>query len=196
MQADHQMPVQRLLPRDKRGADVNPEGDKAMAAKTPNKTSGERGETAPKGTAKHRPTAAKAALAADEIAKVTQRLDAARLRAAAVELMASRRKDLEAVIAANRKSFEGIQAVVKRQTKLLKEQIGEWRSVAKVVAIAGPAHSVAQLDQLAKGAFRLSLANVRELADLSVTMQAEAFDLVRSRIQQDLAEVSALLDGE
>src|SRR6266581_1157973 len=89
-------------------------------------------------------------------------------RGAAVKLMASRRKDLEAVVAANRKSFEGIQAVVKRQTELLKEQIGEWRSVAKVMAIAGPAQSVAQLDELAKGAFRLSLANVRELAELSV----------------------------
>jgi len=172
------------------------QGDKAMATKTPNKTSGKRGEAAPKGNAKHRPAAAKVALAADEIVKVTQRLDAARLRAAAVKLMASRRKDLEAVVAANRKSFEGIQAVVKRQTELLKEQIGEWRSVAKVMAIAGPAQSVAQLDELAKGAFRLSLANVRELAELSVKTQAEAFELVRSRIRQDLAEVSALLDGE
>jgi phasin family protein len=140
--------------------------------------------------------AAKVALAADEIVKVTQRLDAARLRAAAVKLLARRRKDLEAVVAANRKSFEGIQAVVKRQTELLKAQIGEWRSVAKVMTIAGSAQSVAQLDELARGAFRLSLANVKELAELSVKTQAEAFELVRSRIRQDLAEVSALLDGE
>ena len=167
-----------------------------MVTKTPNKTSGRRGDAASKGHAKHRAPPAKVALAADEIVNVTQRLDAARLRAAAVKLMASRRKDLEAVVAANRKSLEGIHAVVKHQTELLKEQIGEWRSVAKVMAIAGPAQSVAQLDELAKGAFRLSLANVREMAELSVKTQAEAFELVRSRIRQDLAEVSALLDGE
>ena len=164
--------------------------------KTPTKTTGKRGDTASKGHAKRRPAAAKVALAGDEIVKVTQRLDAARLRAAAVKLLARRRKDLEAVVAANRKSFEGIQAVVKRQTELLKAQIGEWRSVAKVMTIAGPAQSVAQLDELARGAFRLSLANVRELAELSVKAQAEAFEMVRSRIRQDLAEVSALLDGE
>jgi phasin family protein len=167
-----------------------------MATKTPNKTPGRRDDAAAKGNTKQRPAAAKAALVADEIVNVTRRLDAARLRAAAVQLLASRRKDLEAVVAANRKSFEGIQAVVKRQTELLKEQIGEWRSVVKVMTIAGPAQSVAQLDELAKGAFRLSLANVRELAELSVKTQAEAFELVRSRIRQDLAEVSALLDGD
>jgi len=167
-----------------------------MAAKTPNKTSGKRGDAASKVHAKHRPPAAKVALAADEIVKVTQGLDAARLRAAAVKLLARRRKDLEAVVAANRKSFRGIQAVVKRQTELLKAQIGEWRSVAKIASIAGPAQSVAQLDELARGAFRLSLANVSELADLLVKTQAEAFELARSRIRQDLAEVGALLDAE
>lgn len=167
-----------------------------MASKTPNPTSGQRGDAAPKGNAKRRPAATKGALAADEIVKAVRRLDAARLRAAAVQLMASRRGDLEAVVAANRKSFEGIQAVVKRQTELLKAQIGEWRSVAKVMTIAGPVQSVAQLDELAKGAFRLSLANVKELAELSAKTQAEAFELMRSRIQQDLAELSALLDGE
>ena len=128
--------------------------------------------------------------------QVTQRLDAVRVRAAAAKLMASRRKDLEAIVAANRKSFEGIQGVVKRQTELLKEQIGEWRSVIKVMAIAGPAQSIAQLDELAKQAFRLSLSNVRELAELSVKTQAEAFALARNRIRQNIAEVSALLDGE
>jgi len=167
-----------------------------MATKTPSKTSGKRGDAAAKGGTKRRPPAAKAALPADEIVRVTQRLDSARLRAAAVKLLVRRRKDLETIVAANRKSFEGIQAVVKRQTELLKEQIGEWRSVAKVMTIAGPAQSIAQLDELAKRAFGLSLANVRELAELSVKTQAEAFELVRSRIRRDLAEVSALLDRE
>ena len=145
--------------------------------------------TRPQATAARQPSA-------DEIVKVTQRLDAARLRAAAVKLLARRRKDLEAVVAANRKSFEGIQAVVKRQTELLKGQIAEWRSVAKVMTIVGPAQSIAQLDELAKQSFRLSLANLKELAELSVKTQAEAFELVRSRIRQDVAEVSSLLDRE
>jgi phasin family protein len=166
-----------------------------MATKTPRKNAGKRSD-APKGTARQRPAAAKVAPAVNEIVQVTQRLDAVRLRAAAAKLMASRRKDLEALVAANRKSFEGIQAVVKRQTELLKGQIAEWRSVAKVMAIVGPAQSIAQLDELAKQSFRLSLANLRELAELSVKTQAEAFELVRSRIRQDVAEVSALLDRE
>ena len=164
-----------------------------IARKTPSKRPSKRGETAPKEATRPRRSADKSAV---EIARVGQRLDAVRLRTAAAKLVASRRKDLEAIVAANRKSFEGIQAVVKRQTELLKNQIAEWRSVAKVMSVAGPARSVAQLDELAKRAFRLSLANVKELAELSVRTQADAFELVRSRIRQDVAEVKALLDSE
>jgi phasin family protein len=164
-------------------------------ARNPTKTAGRRSEAVPK-TVRRKLAAAKTDSGTDQIESMDKTLDAVRLRTAAVELMAGRRQDLEAMIAANRKSFEGIQAVVKRQTELLKARIGEWRSVAKVMAIAGPGPSVAQIDELAKGAFRLSLANVKELAELSVETQAEAFDLVRSRVRQNLAEVSALLDGE
>ena len=165
-----------------------------MATKMPSENPGKRGEAAPKKATRPGRPAAKSAV--DEIAQVTRRLDAVRLRAAAAKLVAGRRKDLEAIVAANRESFEGIQAVVKRQTELLKEQIGEWRSVGKVMSVIGPAQSIAQLDELAKAAFRLSLANVKELAELSVKTQAEAFDLVRSRIRQNIAEVKALLDSE
>ena len=165
-----------------------------MATNVPRKNPSKRGEAAPKKATRPRRSAAESAV--DEIAQVTQRLDAVRLRAAAGRLLAGRRKDLEAIVAANRKSFDAIQAVVKRQTELLKEQIAEWRSVGKVMSVIGPAQSIAQLDELAKAAFRLSLANVKELAELSVKKQAEAFELVHGRIRQNIAEVNALLESE
>lgn len=75
--------------------------------------------------AKAKPPADSPALAGDAILKVARSLEDVRLRGAAAKLIASRRKDLEAIVAANRKSFEGIRAVVNRQTELLKDRIGE-----------------------------------------------------------------------
>lgn len=144
--------------------------------------------------AKERHSTASTAAAGGAIVKAVRLLENLRLRGAAAKLVASRRKDLEAIVAANRTSFEGIQAVVKRQTELLKERIGEWRAVAKVMTLAGPKESFAQLDELTKQSFRMSLANIRELAELSVKTQTEAVDLVRSRIRQSVAEIDALLE--
>lgn len=129
----------------------------------------------------------------DAVLRIAKSLEDLRLRSAAAKLIAGRRKDLDAIVAANRKSFEGIQAVVKKQTKLLKDRIGEWRTVMELV---GPQESIAHLDELAKQSLRMPLANMRELADLSVKMQAEAFEVVKTRISQNIAEVSALLDAD
>ena len=139
-----------------------------------------------------RPKPVASPAAADAIPRALRWPDATRLRTVAAELIAGRRKDLEAVLAANRKSLEGIQAVVKRQAQLLEARIAEWRSVAKVASIAGPVQSMARLDQLAKGAVRLSLAHFGELAGLAVQTQAEAFDVLRSRIRHDITELGNL----
>lgn len=95
---------------------------------------------------------------------------------------------------ANKKSYEGLQAAVKRQTELLKEAIGEWRTLAKVMSVVGARESIAKLDEIAKGAFEMALENIRELAELAAESQAEAFEVVRRRIRQDVNDVSKLLN--
>ncbi len=119
-----------------------------------------------------------------------------RLAGVAGKLLEGRRKDLQALIAANEKSYKGLQTVVKRQTDMLKAAIGEWRSVAKVVAVAGPRESIAQLDQLAVQAFKLSLSNIRELAELAARDQSDAFSVIQGRIRESVDEVSKLLKRE
>ena len=138
----------------------------------------------------------KASSAVDAVSQMARSLEGIHLRSLASKLVEGRRQDLEAIILANRKSFKGIQAVVKRQTDLLKAAIGEWRSVVKVMRVAGPKESIARLDELAKQSFLMAIANVRELAELSAKTQAEAFDLVKQRVNQNIDEVSALLESE
>ena len=110
------------------------------------------------------------------------------------KLIEGRRRDLDAIIEANRKSYQGIQAVVERQTAMLKDSIAQWQSVAKMMAASGPRESISKLDELAKQSFGMAVANIRELAELAARSQADAFEVVRQRIRENVEEVTRLLN--
>ena len=107
-----------------------------------------------------------------------------------------RRKDLAALIAANKKSYEGLQAVVARQTSMLKNAVTEWQSIAQGMSAGGGGGGVpglGRMDEVAKNAFTMALENIRELGELAARSQAEAFEIVRKRIMENVNEVSALM---
>jgi phasin family protein len=102
-----------------------------------------------------------------------------------------RRKDLAALIAANKKSYEGLQAVVARQTAMLKNAVSEWQSMAQGVGTTPG--GLGRLDDAAKQTFTLAVQNIRELGELAARSQAEAFEIVRRRIMENVEEVNALI---
>jgi hypothetical protein len=54
-----------------------------------------------------------------------------------------------------------------RAWALALERAGEWRSVMRVMAVAGPLHSATRLGALAVAAFRLAWIDTRELAAIA-----------------------------
>jgi phasin family protein len=122
-----------------------------------------------------------------------QTLERLNLSGVAGTIAEGRRKDLAALIAANKKSYEGLQAVVARQTAMLKGAVSEWQSIAQGMSQGGGVQGMGQMDEVAKNAFKLALENIRELGELAARSQAEAFEIVRKRIMENVNEVSALL---
>lgn len=110
------------------------------------------------------------------------------------KLIEGRRRDLDAIVEANKKSYQGLQSVVERQTSMLKESIAQWQSVARMMSSSGPRESVSKLDELAKQSFGMAIANMRELAELTARSQADAFNVVRQRIRENIEEVTQLLN--
>jgi phasin family protein len=49
------------------------------------------------------------------------------------------------------------------------------------------------MDEVAKQTFTMALENIRELGELAARSQAEAFEIVRRRIMENVNEVSSLL---
>ena len=93
------------------------------------------------------------------------------------------RKNIEALVKANRIAFEGWQRLVRRQAEMLEE------TMKKVVADASQEDVKKKRADLARGGFEKALANMRELAEMTTQSQKEAFDVVRKRIEENVEEI-------
>ncbi|MCW8836343.1 MAG: phasin family protein [Rhodospirillales bacterium] len=105
-------------------------------------------------------------------------------------LMDSQRKTFEAVGAANRMFFEGMQAVATRQTAMIKDA-AESASVAigEISKAQTPQDAVIKQTELAKDAYTKVMADIEELSGMCVKAGAEASGVVSSRFVQSLDEM-------
>ncbi len=105
-------------------------------------------------------------------------------------LVASQRKNIEALTQANKVAFEGIQALFKRQVEIARQSIEESATVARQVVEAGtPQEKAVRQTELTKDAFEQALANARELSEIVAKSNSEAFDLLNKRFFATLDEI-------
>ncbi len=108
-------------------------------------------------------------------------------------LVASRKKDLEALTQANRVAFEGLQAVAKRQAEILQDTMNEASKAVDLLSKAGsPPEIAAKQAEIAKDAFEKALGNMRELAEMVAKANQEATSTINSRISASLDELKEM----
>jgi len=100
-------------------------------------------------------------------------------------IMDREKKNIEALTEANRVAFEGWQALVRRQAEILQESIKQ-----AVGTVQGGDAGTKRMD-MAAHAFETTLANMRELTEMAVKSQTEAFDIIRKRVGENLAALGA-----
>ncbi|MBN8752698.1 MULTISPECIES: TIGR01841 family phasin [Variovorax] len=158
---------------------------KAAAKKTTASSSGSSKAAAP--------SAAEMLNPLKNLKNMTDRLQELNLTGGAGKLLESGRKDLQALMQANEKSYQGLQTVVQRQTEMIKSAITEWQTAAKEMPGKDPKENLAKLDELGRQSFQRAIDDIKELANLAAKSQADAFDVVRQRIQSNVDEVTKLL---
>ena len=124
---------------------------------------------------------------------MAERLQNLDLTGSASKVLDSSRKDLQALIQANEKSYQGLQTVVQRQTEMIKSAIGEWQTAAKAMPGKDAKENLAKLDELGRASFQRAVDDIKELATLAAQSQKDAFEVVRERIQSNVDEVTKLL---
>ena len=108
-------------------------------------------------------------------------------------IVASQKKNLEALTSANRVAIEGLQAVAKRQAEILQETMNEASKAVDSLSKAGsPPEAAAKQAEVAKGAFERALSNMRELAEMVTKANQEAASTINARISSSLDEVKEL----
>jgi len=109
-------------------------------------------------------------------------------------LIATQRRNIEAVSHANQLAVEGVQAVMRRQSEILRQMVEESTNALKEMTAAGaPEQKIAQQTELVKSAFEKALANLRELTEMVAKSNTEAADVLTKRIGESLTELKASL---
>src|SRR5580765_7484159 len=109
-------------------------------------------------------------------------------------IMEARRKDIEAVVAANRQAYEGMQLLGQRQTEMLNEAMAEWQAATKdMMSAQSPEAGAAKQAELGQQAFQKALANMRELAEMATQSQTQAWAVVNRRFHESLEELKQLM---
>ncbi len=110
------------------------------------------------------------------------------------QVVASQRRNLEALTAANQLAVQGFQAVTKRQAEILKQTLEQTsQAMREVMAAGSPEDKAARQTELAKEAFERAIANMRELAEMVSKAQTEANEVITKRVTESLDEMKDLL---
>lgn len=107
-------------------------------------------------------------------------------------IVASRRKDIEVLVAANLAIYESIQALAGKQKEMLNQAMqsihGAPTSAAAAAVIDPAGHA-----ETARKAFEKTLADVKELAELARIAQTETMTHITQRASQHMQELNKLM---
>jgi len=103
-------------------------------------------------------------------------------------LAESGRKDMEALVEANKAAYQGLQALARKQTEMLTAAMSKIQDAAQ--RAAGPDKNPADL---AREAYHKTLTDMKELADIVRKSQAEALTKVTDRAIEHLQELKKMV---
>ena len=109
-------------------------------------------------------------------------------------IMEARRKDIEALVRANKVAYEAMQAVAHKQTEMLTQAMQDIQSAVEGAATAkGGLRDPKKQTQLARDAWKKTLADMKDLADMVRNSQAEAMAGLTQRSAQSNEELKKMM---
>ena len=107
-------------------------------------------------------------------------------------MMDAQKKNVEALMAANRAAAAGYQDFFKKQMAIFEETMSVAQSQMNSMGEGMGADSAARQADLYRVAFEKALANMTELAEAAKKANEEAFAIVSARVKESLAELQAM----
>lgn len=108
-------------------------------------------------------------------------------------VVAAQKKNIEALTSANQLAVEGMQAIARRQSEILRQTVEELqRNTQALMENGAPEAKVTKTTELTKTAFEKAIANMKELSEMVTKSNAEAFDVINKRVAESLDEIRDL----
>lgn len=109
-------------------------------------------------------------------------------------LMATQKKNMDALVEANKAAAAGYQDLFKKQMKIFEETIEEARKQISEMDLKVDSKSAQARADLAKAAFEKGIAHMKELAETAQKANTDAYDIVSARVRASMEELRALAD--
>jgi phasin family protein len=105
-------------------------------------------------------------------------------------VMATQKRNFDALTEANRRAAAGFQSIAKRQAEIFQDSIKELSAASKdALSGASPEANAAKQAELAKKVLDRALANAREIAEMATKANAETFDIINKRALEGMEEL-------
>lgn len=111
----------------------------------------------------------------------------------AESIMGAQKKNMDALVEANKAAAAGYQDLFKKQVAVFEETMAEAQKHLKSFdATKLDAESAKAQGELAKAAFEKALANMKDLAESAQKANAEAYEIVSARVKEGMTELRDL----
>ncbi len=108
-------------------------------------------------------------------------------------VLASQKKNMDALVAANKAAAAGYQDLFKKQVAIYEETMAAAQAQVSEMKMdqLTPEAATKQAD-LVKTAFEKAVANMTELAEAAKKANAEAFEIVQARVKESIEELKSV----
>ncbi|MDR3451491.1 MAG: phasin family protein [Rhodoferax sp.] len=109
-------------------------------------------------------------------------------------IVEARRKDVEALVAANKAAYESMQALAHKQTEMLTQAMqGIQEAVKEAAAGKGGLPDPKKQTALARDAWTKTLADMKDMAEMARKAQADAMAGLTERATQSVQDIKKMM---
>jgi phasin family protein len=112
------------------------------------------------------------------------------------EIVAARRKDIDALVQAHQATYEGMQALANKQADMLKQAMQDIQAAVKSAAGGVGVGDPGKQGELARKAYEKVLSDMKDLAEIARKSQADAMASITQRGAQHLEEVKKMMQAK
>ena len=108
-------------------------------------------------------------------------------------IVEARRKDVDALVEANKAVYEGMQALASKQTEMFKQAVQDIQNAAKGAAGGLDMRDPAKQAEVARAAFQKVVDDMKELAEIARKSQADAMASITRRATENMEEFKKMM---